>query len=403
MQVVGDWCVALSPVSCLLTYHSRMMRTFALAVLLGFLCAPPAAAQGQPFYSHDAHTEYDLLDPASHQFAIVYFVTERRPGSTILLNQTRSGSAGTDVAVFDPRTGQPLKFEYMSGAELTADGTPGRFDPAEHYIRAHLPRPVADGGEGRVKILKTYLDDKTYYTDGDDIVFKRSLGIPRNAIVLPKGYNLVSSNVAAQIYALDDGRLKIAFEHDNGYAADVTIRARKRGGAVKSSLKVVDRSFDFSKTLYDLGLPETHTVKITHEYLELQPGARSRLAILGQVAIDTPRVTDVDTGKPLKVSRENGALVAILDSPIANANQSAHVRVSGVALDPAYRVDNGELAWEHTLREPRSTIVLPSGWDVTAVSSPATVSTQQDGRIAIQLFDGRPDDGAKVAIRATKR
>ena len=380
-----------------------MTRTAILPLLLGCLVAPPAAAQGQPFYSHDAHTEYNLLDPASHQFAIVYFVTERRAGSTVLLNQTRSGSAGSDVAVFDPRTGQPLKFEYMSGAELTADGTPGRFDPAEHYIRAHLPRPVPEGGEGRVKILKTYLDDKSYYTEGDDIVFKRSLGIPRNAIVLPKGYNLVSSNVAAQVYALDDGRLKIAFEHDNGYAADVTIRGRKLGGAVKSGLKVADRSFDFSKTLYDLGLPETHAVKVTHEYLELQPGIRSRLAILGQLAIDSPVVTDVDTGKPLKMSKEGDGVFALLETPIANPNQSARVRVAGTAMDPAYRVENGELAWEHTLREPRSVIVLPAGWDLTAVSAPATVGTQQDGRIAIQLFDGRPDDGVKVAIRATKR
>lgn len=380
-----------------------MIRTPILPLLFACLVAPPAAAQGQPFYSHDAHTEYNLLDPASHQFAIVYFVTERRAGSTVLLNQTRSGSAGSDVSVFDPRTGQPLKFEYMSGAELTADGTPGRFDPAEHYIRAHLPRPVPEGGEGRVKILKTYLDDKSYYTDGDDIVFKRSLGIPRNAIVLPKGYNLVSSNVAAQVYALDDGRLKIAFEHDNGYAADVTIRGRKLGGAVKSGLKVADRSFDFAKTLYDLGLPETHAVKVTHEYLELQPGNRSRLAILGQLAIDNPAVTDVDTGKPLKTSKEGNGVFAMLETPIASVNQSARVRVAGTALDPAYRVENGELAWEHTLREPRSVIVLPAGWDLTAVSVPATVGTQQDGRIAIQLFDGRPDDGVKVAIRATKR
>ena len=161
----------------------------------------------------------------------MYFLTERRPGATVVLNQTRSGSAGSDISVFDPASGEPLKFEYLTGAELTADGTPGRFDPQEHYIRAHLTRPVKDGSEGRVKILKTYTDEKSYYAQGDDIVFARSLGIARNAIVLPKDYNLVSSNVAAQVLALPDGRLKISFEHDNGYAADVTIRARKRGRA----------------------------------------------------------------------------------------------------------------------------------------------------------------------------
>ena len=109
---------------------------------------PRRSAQGQPYYSHDNHTEYDLLDPSTHSFAIVYFLTERRPGATVVLNQTRSGSAGSDISVFDPATGEPLKFEYLSGAELTADGTPGRFDPQEHYIRAHLPRPVKEAQRG---------------------------------------------------------------------------------------------------------------------------------------------------------------------------------------------------------------------------------------------------------------
>ncbi|HXG54204.1 MAG TPA: hypothetical protein VNJ03_02395 [Vicinamibacterales bacterium] len=169
-----------------------------------------------------------MLEPGSAQFAITYYVTERRPGSLVLLNQTRSGSAGSDIAVFDPRTGKPLKFDYLSGDELTNAGTPGRFDPAEHYIRAHLPRPVPDGGEGRVKILKTYKDERAYFVEGEDIIFKRSLGIARNAIVLPKGYRLVTSNVAGQVFTIPDGRLKISFEHAHGYAADVTIRARNR-------------------------------------------------------------------------------------------------------------------------------------------------------------------------------
>src|SRR4051812_36132392 len=106
-----------------------------------------AAAQGQPYYSHDNHTEYDLLEPSSHSLAIAYFLTQRRPAAPVVRTQTRAGSAGSDIAVFDPVTGEPLNFEYLSGAELTADGTTGRFDPQEHYIRAHLTHPVKDGSE----------------------------------------------------------------------------------------------------------------------------------------------------------------------------------------------------------------------------------------------------------------
>ena len=380
----------------------RVLRFLPLLLVGIVSTVTPAAGQGQPFYSHDNHTEYDLLDPATHQFAIVYFLTERRVGATVVLNQTRSGSAGSDIAVVDPVTGDPLKFEYMSGAELTADGTQGRFDPQEHYIRAHLTRPVREGSEGRVKILKTYMDEKSYFTQGDEIVFARSLGIARNAIVLPKDYNLVSSNVAAQVFALPDGRLKVSFEHVNGYPADVTIRARKRGAPIRSTLNVVDRNFDFSKTMYDLDTPESHRMSVTNEYVETRPGVRARIAFLDRTALTSIAVVDVDSGEALKTTQENGATFATLATAIAKPSQSARIRVTGTLTDPAYTIADSQLAWEQTLRTPRSTILLPSGWEVTSVSVPCTVSTQADGRVVIQIFDGRPDEGVHAAIRATR-
>jgi len=62
------------------------------AGLLALLLVVRVTAQ-QSFYSHDNYTQYELLEPGSAQFAITYYVTERRPGSLVLLNQTRSGSA----------------------------------------------------------------------------------------------------------------------------------------------------------------------------------------------------------------------------------------------------------------------------------------------------------------------
>ena len=58
----------------------RVLRFLPLLLVGIVSTVTPAAGQGQPFYSHDNHTEYDLLDPATHQFAIVYFLTERRVG-----------------------------------------------------------------------------------------------------------------------------------------------------------------------------------------------------------------------------------------------------------------------------------------------------------------------------------
>ncbi|MEO7271585.1 MAG: hypothetical protein ABIX28_09055, partial [Vicinamibacterales bacterium] len=71
--------------------------------------------------------------------------------------------------------------------------------------------------------------------------------------------------------------------------------------------------------------------------------------------------------------------------------------------EPGYTIVDGQLAWEQTLRTPRSTILLPAGYEVTSVSVPATISTQADGRVVIQVFDGRPDEGVRVAVRGTQR
>jgi hypothetical protein len=373
------------------------MRRFMLAVLV--LLVPSTSHAQQAFYSHDNYTQYELLAPSSGQFAITYYVTERRPGSLYLLNQTRSGSAGSDISVFDPQTGKPLKFDYLSGAELSASGMSGRFDPKEHYIRAHLPRPVPEGGEGRVKILKTYQDAKSYYTDGDDIVFRRSLGIARNSIVLPKGYRLVSSNVASQMFTLPDGRLKISFEHSHGYAADVTIRARPFSTLPAEAPGFVEQATNWMKTLYDLQA-EPPGGTITHEFVETRPGSEVRLlppAGMGQEFV----VTDVDSGRPLEVSRRGRQAVGMLQTQIFQGG-SARLRITGAMRPGSVATTSGTLKWTVTSFAPRVFVVLPAGWDVLSVSVPATVATQPDGRVALQIYSS-PAGVLSVSIHGVKR
>jgi len=370
-----------------------------LAIVAG---AGLLSAQQGGFNAHDDYTEYNLLDPSSHQFHIVYYLNQRQVGATTLLNQTRSGSEGSDISVSDPQTGEPLKFEYKSGAELNAAGEQGRLTADEHYIRAFLPRPVPEGGEGRVRIEKTYLDDKSYYTQGEEIVFARSLGIGRNAIVLPKGFVAGSSNVAAQLTALPDGRVKFTFENTNSYAADVQIHGRKSTAAVTTSYPVVERSFDFTKTLYDLGDPAKHELSIRHEYVETRPGTSSASQFLAlHKQLQGLAITDMDTGKPLAVAQAGGTGSIALATPITTDRQSAHIRIAGQEVGGNYRLEGGQLAWELTVREPRVTVVLPAGWEVTAVSAPATVVTGRDGRVALQFYNGRVEP-FEVHIRAVR-
>jgi hypothetical protein len=374
------------------------MRRFLLAALT--LLVPSAAHAQQAFYSHDNYTQYELLEPSSGKFAITYYVTERRPGSLYLLNQTRSGSAGSDIAVVDPQTGKPLKFDYMSGAELSASGMTGRFDPKEHYIRAHLPRPVPDNGEGRVKILKTYQDAKSYFSEGDDIVFKRSLGIARNSIVLPKGYRLVSSNVAAQMFTLPDGRLKISFEHAHGYAADVTVRARPSSALpVSRPVPLGEQALNWTKTLYDLQADPPGGA-ITHEFVDERPGSEVSLLRPSGLAEDFI-VTDVDSGLPLTVSRRGARAFAVLKTHIFQGG-SARLRVTGPMRAGRVIRTGDTLEWTATPVTARLFVLLPAGWDVLAVSVPATVATQPDGRVGVQIYN-QPLLLSKVSIRAAKR
>ena len=197
------------------------------------MCAEhlPAPLLRAQYVSADTYTRYELLGPESHQFKIYYEVTETRPGAKYHFNQIREGSEATDESVIDLATGKPLKFEVVTGAQAAkASGdTPGpRFNPAASYIQVHLAHPVPQRGEYRLAIIKTYRDDKSYYTEGDSIVFKRPLGIPRNSVVLPAGYEIVSCSVATQVLMESDGRLKLAFVNPgSGGQLEVTIKARR--------------------------------------------------------------------------------------------------------------------------------------------------------------------------------
>jgi hypothetical protein len=364
--------------------------------------ASSGRAQQSPFNWHDDYTAYHLLDPASHQFHIVYYLNQRQAGATTVLNQTRSGSEGSDIAVVDPRTGRPLKFDYRTGKELAAEGEAGRLAPAEHYIRAFLPQPVPEGGEGRVRIEKTYLDERSYFADGEEVVFARSLGIGRNAIVLPAGYGLASSNVAGQVMATSDGRVKVSFENVHGYAADVNIRGVRVPGAPAKGLPVGERAADFSKTLFDLGDPGAHEVRIEHQYVETMVGPRAAPMFLTRHALIDLRALDMDTGRTIVPMQEGTRVALSLAMPLGSGIETTHIRVTGVERDPAYRLDGGHLVWETTLHEPRSVILLPAGWHLISLSTPAIVSTGRDGRVVIRLANPRAEP-VGLALKATPR
>ena len=218
-----------------------LSRGQALSILLIVILLPIHISAVQ-YISSDTYTRYELLAPETHQFKIYYEVTETRVGAKSHFNAIREGAEASDETVIDLATGKPLRFEVVTGvqaAEASGDKSnpqSERFNPAGKYIQVHLAHPVPARGEYRLAIIKTYKDDKSYYTEGDAIVFKRPLGIPRDSIVLPAGYEIVSSSVATQVLTEKDGRLKLAFVNPgSGGQLEVNIKARRLPAPAKKA------------------------------------------------------------------------------------------------------------------------------------------------------------------------
>lgn len=378
------------------------MRVLPLVLFALLLQTPQAPAVPGPFYWHDDYTEYHLLAPDTHQFAIVYYLNQRQAGLAHVLNQTRSGSEGSGIAVSDPRSGKPLKFDYMTGKELTAAGVTGRLNAEEHYIRAHLVRPVPQGGEGRVRIEKTYKDEKSYFSADGTITFARSLGIGRNLIVLPPGYQLVSSNVAADIMTQMDGRIAVSFENINGYASDVTIRARPgqtrkyaiAGGPLMSA--------DFTKVLFELNADGTIRFRL---HLVKAADAKGVVLLPSFCNVADAAAVDMDLGVPLKVAPPASArqlpTVTLTERPGDNGN--AHIVVTGTLRDPNYKVGPEGVSWERAFTEPRATVVMPAGFEITGVRSPVTIGTLPDGRMYAQIVNNRIASSVRFEVWAGKK
>jgi hypothetical protein len=343
-------------------------------------------------FTQDAYTEYALLDPDSQSFRIRFLPEETRAGATEIVNATRGGSAGSDIEVFDPRSGQPIKFTYEVSPQ----------NPDDHAIRAPLPIPVPEGGIGRVLILKTYKDPRTYMKNGEDIVWVRSLSGYRLGVLLPKGFAFISSNVAAQLSTAADGRLKLAFANPSGQSNPVTIHARKTTASFVSGGDAPDMFFDDMKTLYDLGAPETGSIRVEQTYTDYRKGDSAKLDSLAYLPLTDLSVVDLDTAKKLPLAGKNAAK---LEVPVVNDTQSAHLRIGGTLADKAYRLDRkdaGALVFDRTLRGLRNTVLLPEGWDVSAVSQSATIGTYQ-GRAFVALINLNEENQYRVMIRARKR
>lgn len=185
----------------------------------------------------DDYTRYELLDPASASFRILYEVTATAPGARYFWNPIRKGSVASNESVTDPASGRPLKFTEVSGAQAGSNGFGGAAADTR-YLQIELPRPVPRDGEIRLLIDKTYRDEKSYFVEPQTgfIVFSRSLGIKRNAVVLPLGYEAVACNYPSQVFSeplaevagsSPGTRLRLSFMNLGPDAVSYVVKARR--------------------------------------------------------------------------------------------------------------------------------------------------------------------------------
>lgn len=176
----------------------------------------------------DEFTLYELLPPETHQFAITYDVTATREGAPFFFNPIRPGSVATKERVIERSTGKELKFEVVTGKDTKTTGLvpPETSDSAE-FIKVHLPGPVPKGGETRIRIFKTYTDAASYTVVDGRLVFTRPLGIKRNVVVLPKGWELIECASPGIISTEPYGRVRVSFVNDRDDQLPVKIVARR--------------------------------------------------------------------------------------------------------------------------------------------------------------------------------
>ena len=181
----------------------------------------------------DREIVYFLNAPETHSFDLFHDYTESREGADTYLNVVRKGSAASNPSARVLDTGERLQVQTLRGEAVTRAGIdvkgelPDGVAADTEVVVVRFP-PVAKGASVRLRISETYTDARSYRLEGEDLVFERKLGRPRNAVVLPAGWYLTACSIPAAVAETADGRVRLDFVNPRPDEIDVLIKARRR-------------------------------------------------------------------------------------------------------------------------------------------------------------------------------
>jgi hypothetical protein len=208
--------------------------TILFAVSCTFAAISRGAQNQNPSLSERAYQDreilYELQAPESHAFRITHDYTVRKVGEKYYFNVVRAGSHVSDPESIDLDSGEKLKWEIIGGKQATDRKLPvgEAIKDDSEIVVTYLARPIEAGTTNRIRLKETYADPKSYYLDGDELVWDRSFGRLRNTVVLPPGWYLTALASPAAIETLPDGRVSVYIVNPRNDDIRVYLRARRR-------------------------------------------------------------------------------------------------------------------------------------------------------------------------------
>lgn len=392
----------------------------------------------------DSYTRYELLAPQSHGFRIIYDVIATAAGATRYWNALRKGSQHRITAVWDVFSGNELPWTVVDGRTARKHGFVGASDAME-YLEISLGRPVPTNGETRLRIDKTYTDSTSYFQKEDGLIFSRTLGIKRNSVVLPRGYELTHCNYPSQVQLTPEGQIKISFMNDGPQAVPFEVRAKplspdivikkpeantyvfdssgrgRNKSSVRSGWEFDERAFQNREIVYFLQPPETHSFDLYHDYTETRVGmdrylnivrAGSKASNPSAILLDTGETLQVETLKGTEITNKgidigtpvsaDSEVIAIWYAPLKEG-ETKRLRITETYTDPnRYLLEGDELIWDRSFGRNRNVVVLPPNWFLTTSSIPAIIDQTEDGLTALHFVNDRPD-AIDVYIKAQRK